>query len=107
MNPLAQKPRPGVSETYRLIWAPYIPAFAVSESEEQLEKGAEWWLPVPILPAFTARHPTWDGPAFSAPLYLVDVVGVLSERGSYGPNGDHVRKLDVESYSNPVPLPCR
>ena len=54
MNALLQLPKPGVSATYRLIWAPYIPAFAVVESEEQLEC-AEWWLPVPSLAEFTIR----------------------------------------------------
>ena len=107
MNPLLQNPMPGVSATYRLVWVPGIPAFAVVESEEQLKEGAEWWLPVPVLPALALRDPSWDGPFFSGPHYMVDIVGVVSERGRYGANGDHVRQILVQSYSNPVALPCR
>jgi hypothetical protein len=107
VNALLQIPKPGIFATYRLVWVPDIPAFAVVESAEEVGKCVEWWLPEPMLPAFTERHPTWDGPAFAGPHYLIEVTGVLSERGRYGPNGDHVRQIIVQSYGNPEALPCR
>ena len=96
MYPLIQVPHPGVSQSYRLVYCPAALAFSVQEANKWSagDDGVEWWEPVPPLPYDLPVHEAWYGPMFHSHgrAYIVQVVGILSERGQYGPSGDHVRQ---------------
>ena len=86
---------------YGLLYARIDSTFFVIEVDEHGHSdcdAVEWWEPVPPLNGDLAKHESWERHQTRPEGWLdyVEVVGVVSERGSFGPNGDHVRQLDIK-----------
>jgi len=110
MSQLHQFPRPGVAHRYCLSYARVDPTFFVIEVDEQGHPSCdavEWWEPVPPLSGDLPSNESWERHQTSPLAWInhVEVVGVVSERGRFGPRGDHVRQLHIQEVARIEAMP--
>jgi hypothetical protein len=110
MIQLQQITRPGVEHHYCLQYARVDPTFFVIEVDEHGRPSCdavEWWEPIPPLEGDLPKHESWKRHQTPPNTWInhVEVVGVVSERGRFGPRGDHVRRLYVKEVIRIEALP--
>jgi hypothetical protein len=111
MSELHQYPRPGVTQRYCLSYSRDDPTFFVIEVDDDghpTRDIVEWWEPISPVAGDLPEHESWRRLKVSPIAWInsVEVVGVVTERGRFGPGGDHVRQLHIKEIIRVEALPC-